>query len=120
MKKFIALVLALVMVFSVTVNVLAFTALDTPTAMETIRIDGKDGKYFYYDSTTGNVSVGATTTETGLGDLIMPEKVNADYAFTATTSGTTYHYQVLDEVVASDGKKQYYIYCNDVYFILCR
>ena len=115
MKKFIALVLALVMVFSVTVNVLAFTALDTTTAMETIRIDGKDGKYFYYDSTTGNVSVGATTTETGLGDLIMPEKVNADYAFTATTSGTTYHYQVLDEVVASNGKKQYYIYCNDLY-----
>ncbi|MDY5627153.1 MAG: hypothetical protein SPF92_06110 [Clostridia bacterium] len=115
MKKFIALVLALVMVFSVTVNVFAFTALDTTTAMETIRIDGKDGQYFYYDSTTGNVSVGTTTTETGLGDLIMPEKVNADYAFTATTSGTTYHYQVLDEVVASDGKKQYYIYCNDLY-----
>lgn len=114
MKKFIALFLAFVMVFAVSVNVFAVTALETSTAMETIRIDGRDGKYFYYDSATGKISVDTTDTATGLGDIIMPEKVNADYAFTTTTNGTVYHYQVLD-AVSVDGKKQYYIYCNDLY-----
>lgn len=114
MKKFIALFLAFVMVFAVSVNVFAVTALETSTAMETIRIDGRDGKYFYYDSATGKISVDTTDTATGLGDIIMPEKVNADYAFTATTNGTVYHYQVLDAITVN-GEKQYYIYCNDLY-----
>lgn len=114
MKKFIALFLAFVMVFAVSVNVFAVTALETSTAMETIRIDGRNGKYFYYDSATGKISVDTTDTATGLGDIIMPEKVNADYAFTAETNGTVYHYQVLD-AVSADGKKQYFIYCNDLY-----
>lgn len=97
------------------VSVLAVTPIPgSGTPMATIRIDGKDSTYFYYDSATGKINTAKTATATGLGDLIMPEKVNADYAFTATTGENVYHYQVLDEITVN-GEKQYYIYCNDIY-----
>lgn len=121
MKKFIALFLAFVMVFAVSVNVFAVTALETSTPMATIRIDGyeKSGNvnpgWYYYNPSDGAITfVADGESAEGKGNLIKPEKVNADYAFTAETNGTVYHYQVLDEVTV-DGKKQYFIYCNDLY-----
>lgn len=114
MKKLVCILLILCMLMSA-VSVLAVTpVLDSKTPMATIRIDGKDSTYFYYDSETGNINTAKTTTATGLGDLIMPEKVNADYAFTTTTGENVYHYQVLDEITVN-GEQQYYIYCNDIY-----
>lgn len=114
MRKSLCLLIAIAVMMSCTLNAFAVTELTTSTGMETIRIDGRDGKYFYYDPLTGKVSADSSTTATGLGDLIMPTKENAAYAFTAETNGTVYHYQVLDEI-AVDGEKQYFIYCNDLY-----
>lgn len=121
MKKFIALFLAFVMVFAVSVNVFAVTGAETSTPMATIRIDGyeKSGNvnpgWYYYNPSDGAITfVAEGESAEGKGNLIKPEKVNADYAFTAETNGTVYHYQVLD-AVSVDGKKQYYIYCNDLY-----
>ena len=121
MKKFIALFLAFVMVFAVSVNVFAVTALETSTPMATIRIDGyeKSGNvnpgWYYYNPSDGAITfVADGESAEGKGNLIKPEKLNDGYAFTAETNGTVYHYQVLDEVTV-DGKKQYFIYCNDLY-----
>lgn len=114
MRKSLCLLIAIAVMMSCTLNAFAVTELTTSTGMETIRIDGRNGKYFYYDPLTGKVSADSSTTATGLGDLIMPTKENSAYAFTAETNGTVYHYQVLDETVV-DGEKQYFIYCNDLY-----
>ena len=121
MKKFIALFLAFVMVFAVSVNVFAVTGAETSTPMATIRIDGyeKSGNvnpgWYYYNPSDGAITfVAEGESAEGKGNLIKPEKVNADYAFTATTNGTVYHYQVLDAITVN-GEKQYYIYCNDLY-----
>mgnify|MGYP004649435653 CR=1 FL=1 len=129
MKKFIALLLSFVMVFCMTTNVFAaVTKLETATPVATIRIDGYDtpvastkkAGFYYYNTETGAITFveGKTKSDTyieGTGNIILPSQTNAKYAFTATTKGTTYHYQVLDEITGADGKKQYYIYCNDIY-----
>ncbi len=61
MKKFIALFLAFVMVFAVSVNVFAVTGAETSTPMATIRIDGyeKSGNvnpgWYYYNPSDGAI-----------------------------------------------------------------
>ena len=121
MKKLVCILLTLCMLMSA-VSVLAVTpVLDSKTPMATIRIDGyeKSGNvnpgWYYYNPSDGAITfVAEGESAEGKGNLIKPEKVNADYAFTATTNGTVYHYQVLD-VITVNGEKQYYIYCNDLY-----
>lgn len=120
MKKLVCILLTLCMLMSA-VSVLAVTPLETTTITESIRITGyetseeKTKGYYYYNPSNGAVTfVAESESAEGKGNLIKPEKVNADYAFTATTNGTVYHYQLLDEITA-DGKKQYFIYCNDLY-----
>ena len=121
MKKLVCILLILCMLMSA-VSVLAVTpVLDSKTPMATIRIDGyeKSGNvnpgWYYYNPSDGAITfVAEGESAEGKGNLIKPEKVNADYAFTATTNGTVYHYQVLDAITVN-GEKQYYIYCNDLY-----
>ncbi len=47
-------------------------------------------------------------------ELLAVSATQADYEFTATTNGTSYHYSILDSEVV-DGKKQYFIFTNDMY-----
>ena len=85
MKKLVCMLMALCMLLSA-VNVLAVTAIDPHTTSAPTWSNGTHG-------------VAAT---------------NANYAFSVTTGGSLYHYQILDEKDA-DGKKQYYIFANDLY-----
>lgn len=120
MKKLVCILLTLCMLMSA-VSVLAVTPLETSTVTKSIRINGyetsenKTKGYYYYNPAKNEVLfVAEDESPEGKGNIIKPEKVNADYAFTATTNGVVYHYQLLDEITA-DGKKQYFIYCNDLY-----
>ena len=123
MKKTVSIILTIVMTLCMITNVFAaVTKLETATPVATIRIDGYEKSnntnpgWYYYNPSDGKITfVAEGTSAEGKGNLIKPLQVNAKYAFTATTNGTTYHYQVLDEITGADGKKQYYIYCNDIY-----
>lgn len=86
MKKMLAFMLAAAMVLTIATNVFAVTTI-VPNA----------------------ISVPAWTNNShGLSATVD------SYAFTATTNGTVYHYQLIDEETVN-GKKNYYIFANDLY-----
>ena len=111
MKKFLSAILVTAMLFSMMVNVFAeVTSAGTGASSATTFSTVTPGTT--YVNKEAGVAYG--TEAVGGAELLAVSDTQADYEFTATTNGTTYHYSLLDSQVI-DGETQYFIFTNDVY-----